>query len=206
MEKVIGFIKNHFDFGIYPVTWLAIFCAIAILPCVMFLPEKFGYENGLLENIQMIFLLITLVLGFCAKSNKKLFVFVSLVAIILILREINCGRTIFFPVPNEPNTFYSWKDIEYGWLVHPIFGAYIACVGVYFLWNKLFLNVWEIIKKVKFPVWNILLFCLGSGLGLYAEHTLHNMVFEEITELLMYAALAGLVYLYGFHKNFQIKE
>ena len=34
---------------------LSIIVAILFIPCVKFLPETSGYENGLLENIQMVF-------------------------------------------------------------------------------------------------------------------------------------------------------
>lgn len=203
---MIDFIKKHLDFKIYGVTWLSILTAIAVIPCVMFLPEHFGYENGLLENIQMVVLFCGLYLAFTSKVDKKFFVFAGLVLTILMLREINCGRTLFFPVPGVENAFYSWKDIKYGYLAHPLYGLYIASVAVYFLWNKLFLNFWNIIKYTKLPFWNIFLMILGMGLGLYAEHGMENMVMEEITELLFYISLVGIICLYSRNKNFIIDQ
>lgn len=47
---------------------------------------------------------------------------------------------------------------------------------------------------------------IGIRLGLYAENTLHNMVFEEISELLFYVSLVGIIYLYAFNKEFRLKE
>ena len=41
------------------------------------------------------------------------------------IREVNCGRTLFFHIPGTENAFYSWKEIKYGYLVHPIYGTYI---------------------------------------------------------------------------------
>jgi hypothetical protein len=134
--------------------------------------------------------------------DKQFFTFVALVLGILLLREINCGRTIFFAIPGQENAFYSWKEIKYGWLAHPIFGAYIAFVGLYFLKNKLFINLWHMIRDIKFPIWNFLLMLLGMALGLYAEECVHNFVFEEITELLFYVALVGFIYLYSRDENF----
>lgn len=205
-EKVKIFIAAHMDFKLYPVTWLAIVTALLIVPCVKFLPETYGYENGLLENIQMVTLLAAFIICVTSKVNKKFFYFSAMVIGILALREINCGRTIFFPVPGEVNSYYGWKDIKYGWLAHPLYGLYMAFVGFYFLKNKLFINLWQLIKNIKFPVWNILLMLLGMGLGMYAEKALHNMVCEEITELLFYVALTGIIYLYAFNKNFQLEE
>ena len=198
---MLEFLNKHIDFKLYGITWLAILTAIMILPCIMFLPERFGYENGLLENIQMLVLFWGLYIAFTSKFDKKFFIFAGLVLIILILREINCGRTLFFPVPGVENAYYSWKDIKYGYLAHPIYGAYMACVGIYFLVNKLFVNLWNYISKTKLPFWNIILLLAGMILGLYAEHSSHNMVFEEITELLFYVSLIGIIWIYSRDKH-----
>lgn len=201
-----NFIKNHFDFKIYACTWLSIIVAIMVIPCVLFLPQHFGYENGLLENMQMLTLFIGLILAIKAKINKQFFYFVAMVIGILVIREVNCGRTLFFPIPGEVNAYYSWKDIKYGWLAHPIYGIYMAYVAFYFFKNKLFINLLNYIKKVKFPIWNIVLMITGMGLGLYAEKVMENFVFEEISELLFYVSLVGIIYLYAYNKNFEISE
>ena len=200
---VFDFIKKHLDFKIYPVTWIAILFALIIIPGLIYFPKEFGYENGILENIQMVFLFIGLILAFNAKVNKKFFIFAGLVITIIMLREINCGRTLFFPIPGEVNHFYSWKDIKYGYLAHPIYGLYIGCVGLYFFINKLFIDLWNIVKKIKFPVWNFVLLIVGMAIGLYAEKCLENAILEELGELLFYVSLTGIIWLYGFNKKFQ---
>ena len=196
------FIKNHFDFKIYPVTWIAILSALIIIPGLKYLPIEFGYENGVLENLQMLFLFISLFLAFNARTNKKFFIFIGLVVTIIMLREIYCGRTLFFPVPGEINHFYSWKDIKYGYLAHPLYGLYMGCVGLYFILNKLYLDFWNIIKRIKFPVWNIVLLIIGMAVGMYAEKCLENAILEELGELLFYVSLTGIIWLYGFNKKF----
>ena len=219
LEKIKNFISAHLDFKVYPVTWIAIVNALLIVPCIMYLPERFGYENGLLENLQLVALLIGFILclaypKFSKSENNeethtsmvKFFRFAALVIIILFLREINCGRTIFFPVPGEVNTFYGWKDIKYGWLAHPLYGLYMAYVAFYFLFNKLFITLWDIVKNIKFPVWNVLLMLVGMIWGTLGEEVFHNMVMEEITELLFYVSLTGIIYLYAYHKNFRLKN
>lgn len=204
MKKIKDFVCGHFDFGVQGVTWFAIAAAIAIVPSVMFLPEKWGWENGVLENIQMLILFIGMYLSLRVDSNKKFFNFVAMVLVIIILREVNCGRTLFFSVPGTENAFYSWKEIKYGYLAHPIYGAYMTWVGIYFLKNKLFLTLWDIVRKIKFPFWNLVLMLSGMVLGTYAEHATHNFVFEEISELLFYAALIGIIYLYTRDDKFKL--
>ena len=202
MKKIKEFVNTHLSFGMQISTWIVILVALSIIPAVMFLPVQYGFENGVIENIQLFFLFLGIFFALRPKVDKQFFCFIAMVLGILLIREVNCGRTIFFPIPGTENAFYSWKDIKYGWLAHPIYGLYIAFVGVYFLKNKLFMNLWEKLKDIKFPVWNFILLLIGMGLGLYAEECVHNLVLEESTELLFYAALVNFVYLYSQDKNF----
>ena len=202
MEKIKNFINNHISFKFDIATIASFITALTIAPAVLFLPEKCGFENGLIENIQLVVLFLGVFFALRPKVDKQFFTFVALVLGILLLREVNCGRTIFFAIPGQENAFYGWKEIKYGWLAHPIFGAYIAFVGLYFLKNKLFINLWHKIRDIKFPIWNFFFMLLGMALGLYAEECVHNFVFEEITELLFYVALVGFIYLYSRDENF----
>ena len=190
-------IKKYFDFGFnYTIVFLLLITLI-ILPGVIFLPETWGYENGVIENFQMLILFIALFICFNVNSRKKLFIFAGLVLIILLLREVNCGRTLFFPIPGKVNMFYSWKDIPYGWLAHPIYGIYIASVFIYFFVRKVYLDLFQTIKTVKLPVYNFLFFILGIILSLCAEKMTNIFVFEELSELLLYSSLLSLIYLYS---------
>lgn len=200
MKKVCDFIQKHLNWEMQKSTWLALIVALAIIPAVIFLPIEYGYENGFIENIQLVVLFIGIYFSFRPKADKTFFNFVVMVLFILFLREINCGRTIFFPIPGVENAFYKWSEIKYGWLAHPIFGLYIAIVGIYFLKNKLYINLLQKLKEVKFPIWNFLLLILGMVLGIYAEECVHNYVLEEATELLFYVALVNFIYLYSQNK------
>ena len=164
MNRIREFVYKHFKFGFQNITWIGLIVALAIIPAVMFLPEKCGFENGIIENIQLVVLFLGIFFAVRPKVDKKFFAFVAMVLGILIIREVNCGRTIFFPIPGQENAFYSWKEIKYGWLAHPIYGLYMAFVGVYFLKNKLFITLWEKLKNIKFPVWNFVLLLTGMVL------------------------------------------
>ena len=203
MKKIFEKVGNHLNFRFHFTTGIELLVALLILPCIMFLPEKWGWENGILENLQLVVLAFGFIIALTSKVNKKFFIFVALIITILALREVNCGRTIFFPVPGIENTFYKWKEIKYGYLAHPLYGLYMAIVGIYFLKNKLFIDLWEMVKKIKFPIWDIMFLIIGMGLGTYAEECMHNFVAEEITELLFYVALVGIIWLYSRHKDFQ---
>lgn len=201
MKNIVDFFSKHINFEFQNVTWIGIITALALVPVSNYFPESYGYENGLIENIQLVILFLGLYFSLNTKTDKKFFYFIALVIGILLIREVNCGRTIFFPIPGEVNQFYRWSEIKYGWLAHPIFGAYIAFVGFYFFKNKLFITLWEKIKNIKFPIWNFLLLLAGMAIGLYAEE-IHHLVMEEYAELLFYVALIGFIYLYSQDKKF----
>ena len=202
MEKIKKFMNSHLDFGLYRVTIFPIILTALIYPCIYFLPPNYGYENGVLENIQMAVLVLCFLFAIFAKSGKKFFFFIGLVIFLLAAREINYGRTIFFPIPSEVNAYYSWKDIKYGWLVNPLVGIYIAGSVLYFIFGKAYNQMWQIIKNVKFPVWNFIFMFFGMFLGIYAEKTGQSFVMEEICELLFYVSLMSIIWLYAFNKNF----
>lgn len=201
MNKICEFVKKHLNFGFQNVTWFGILTALAIIPAVMFLPERYGFENGVIENIQLAVLFIGMFFALRPKTDKKFFYFITMVLGILFIREVNCGRTIFFAIPGTENEFYRWSEIKYGWLAHVIYGIYMAFAGIYFLVNKLFITLWQKLWSIRLPFWSFVLLLIGIVAGLYAEEA-HLLVFEESAELLFYVALISFVYLYSQHKDF----
>ena len=189
-------VRAYCDFRFKPVTIASVLTVILSIPCIKYMPLQFGWENGPLENLQMLVLFAGMIIAFRAKENKKFFNFAALVLIILALREVNCGRTIFFPIPGEINEYYTWKQLKYGWLAHPLYGLYMTYVGLYFIIKKAYLELYTLIKNVKFPVWDILFMFLGIGCGMYAEKALNNCVVEECAELLFYVALISIIWTY----------
>ena len=174
LEKMKAFLSAHLDFRFYSVTWIALVIGLAIVPALMYLPQKYGYENGLLESIQMVVLFGILGMCLTSKVNKRFFRFAALALTIIMIREVNCGRTLFFHIPGTENSFYSWKEIKYGYLVHPIYGAYIGLIGLTFLCKKLYVDMWNMIKNIKLPVWNLLFMGIASFCGAIAEKATNN--------------------------------
>ena len=205
-NKVLVFLRKHLDFKFNVWAIISLLFIVASPFILKFSPIEFGYENGVLENIQMVILFFACFVALKTKNldNKKFFTLVFLILIILILREVNCGRTLFFPVEGKVNTFYSWKEIPYGYLAHPIYGAYMGIVGIYFLVNKLWKNLFNILKDYQLPVFNILFLLIGMISGMFVEKAFHNDIVEEICELLFYFALVSIIYLYSFNKQKKI--
>lgn len=197
--------NKNFDFKLSITDILCIAIILLAIPGIMYLPVKFGYENGFIENLQIIVLFTSCYYAIRAKENRKFFNLVLMFLGILLLREVNCGRTIFFPIPGVENAFYSWKDIKYGWLAHPLFGIYIGATVLYGLWNKFYIDLWNILKKTKLPFWSILFLIIGIVLSLVAEKCTHNFLFEEFSELLMYISLLSIIKKYSQKEYSEIK-
>lgn len=209
-KKILDFIGAHIDFKFYGVSWIALAVLISIFPMLMFLPQKYGFENGLLENIQMTVLFVIMYLCLTSKVNKKFFNFCALALSLIIIREVNCGRTLFFPKPGEYHQYYSWRELPnpyIGKIVHAVYGTWIAIVGLIFLKKQVYLDLWKIIKNIKFPFWNLMFVFISMFMGAIAEKaTNNNFIFEEGFELLFYVSILGLVWLYSRNKNFILDE
>ena len=198
LKKLKDFLSGHADFKIYGATVPAIVAGLAVVPLVLFTDpdSKIGYENELLENLQILCLVAGCLSGINSKTDKKFFRFTAMALSVLILREISCGRTLFFAIPGKENAFYGWKEIKYGYLARSLYGIYIAGVLTYFFKNRLFTTLWKYIGKTKIPIWNAALMLAGLLSTVYAERIEKNQVFEESSEFVFYLSLTSLVYLY----------
>lgn len=211
MFKKIGeFITEHLDFRFYEVSWIALAVCLSIIPMLMYMPQHWGYENGLLEDIQMAVLFIIVYLCLTSKINKPFFRFLVLVLSILIIREVNCGRTIFFPIPGTYHQYYSWRMLPWPWLgkvVHLIYASWIAIVTAIFFKKGFHKTAWEMIKNIRLPFWNLLFAGFAMFMGAIAEKaTNNNFIFEEGFELLFYVSIGGIIWLYSRNKNFMLEE
>ena len=194
-------LKERLDFKFHPVSILPLLFVLLTYPAMKYLPVNYCYENSLLENFQLFVLLSTFVVCIISKTDKKFFYSLALVCVILFLREINCGRTVFFPIEGVENAFYSWKDIKYGYLAHPLYGAFMALSGLYFILTKSYNVLIKYFLHAKLSVYNWGFLFLGIIFGLLGEE-ISNPQLEEMTETLFYLSLFALIYLQGFNKNY----
>ena len=204
------FIKNHISFKFYWVSLIALLFGLAIIPALKYMPQEWGFENGILENIQMIVLFIVVFLCATAKQHKRFFHFCIFFLSILMIREVNCGRTLFFPIEGEYHKYYSWRELPWPWLgkvVHGVYGIYILIVTLLFFIKGLQYDFWKLLTKTKLPFWNILFAVFAMVMGAVAEKlTNNNFVFEEGFELFFYVSILGIVWLYSRNKEFAQTE
>lgn len=194
-------LKDRIDFKFHLITLAPLLIALLTPLACAYLPIKYAYENSLIENFQLFVLLVTFIICIRPKTDKKFFYSMALVIIILFLREINCGRTIFFPIEGVENAFYSWKEIPYGYLAHPIYGAFMALSGLYFILTKSFMVLWNYFLHAKLPIYNWIFLVIGIFFGLLGEEIDAPML-EEMTETLFYVSLMALLYLQSNNKKY----
>lgn len=189
------------DFRLHTAAVISIIVSLLCVPLGEYLPVECGYENGVVENMQLAVLALGMYFCLRAGNHRTFFVFVAMVLLMMGLREVNCGRTLFFAKPGMVNEFYKWREIPYGWVVRVLFGLYMASVAAYFLRKKLYLQLGEVLRQRAVPVWNVLLAVLGVVLGVYGERVMNNMTVEEFAELVYYVALVGGVHVYARCKS-----
>lgn len=200
MNCIKKFIQR-LDFKFYPITIFPLAILLLTYPAMLYLPIEYTYENHLIENFQLVVILVTFAMCLKAKTDKKFFISLALVMIILFLREINCGRTIFFPIEGVENAFYSWKEIPYGYLAHPLYGAFMAASGLYFIVTKSYKVLWNYFLNAKLSVYNWIFLFSGIIFGTLGEK-IGNFALEEMTETLFYLSLMALIFMQGYNKKY----
>ncbi len=199
-------IFSGLNWKIYPSTLFSIITLLLMLPCILFLPRKYAWENSFIENLQLSIILILFVITLKIKQRKNLFNWVGMIAIILFLREISCGR-IFFPLNNvEAPIFKQWNQIfpyPYNYIPNTLLDLFIIYAIYYFFKSKVYLQLFEILKYKKIDCLNILFIILGISFNIVGEKILHSEMVEETGETLFYVSFTTLIFLYGFNKDYK---
>lgn len=160
-------------------------------------PVEWGYENSLVENLQMAVLGVGVLLCLTAKTERPLFSFASLVILFQAAREVSYGRTIFGAVPGQVDTFYKWSELPCGRAPEIICIALLAGGMVYlFIRHRLYLAIWRMLTQVRFPVFIPLLMLPCVAVAMIAEKQ-HLPVMEELGELAFYITMVTAVYSYS---------
>ncbi|MDO4920344.1 MAG: hypothetical protein Q4E64_00730 [Phascolarctobacterium sp.] len=164
------------------------------------LPEWVGDENGVIENLQMLWLFGGLYycykMRICPQQNwggKASFLWNAgmIYYFLLIMREINWGRALLTN-PDGSSFQYSQMGL-YGKLVHPMVAVLILILLVALYKAK----VWRALTLVRLPTKSfflLLLFIFMSWVGEKANFTgFHGQVGEELAEFGAYMMMYYIV-------------
>ena len=207
IRQAIQTILSRLNFKVYPTTFLNIVAFIAIVPCVIWLPAKYAWENSFFENLQIFICLATVIIALLNKRDRALFNWFAMLAFILFLREINCGR-IFFPHEGRINSFMSWQEIlpSFDYVPNLLYSFFMVFTLIYFFYKKLYLRLIDYVKYANFPAIDISLFMLGIICGTLGETFFPNEMFEETSETMFYLSFMSIVFLYTFNPKFELKK
>lgn len=164
------------------------------------LPEWMGDENGVIENLQILWFFAGI--WYCYKmastpmydwggKQSSLWYAGSLFFFLLAAREVSWGRAFFY---HADGRMYKYSDMGlYGQLVHPMVGALIVLV-LFLLWRG---KIVAFLKSIKFPTMDfvlLLLFILMGWVGEKANIALfHGTVAEELAEFGAYMMMFQIV-------------
>lgn len=195
-----------------PTTIFSLLLLVA-LPLGFLLPASWGYENGPVENTQVIVILLSGVVlygaskwGVGSRSTKLLQLWFIPVVMLVAARELSWGRVFY---PGEHGLFLPLKALWYGKMVYPGIGIVIVCViaGIYL--QKLDEEILLWAKYGKFPIIELILIIGGFLMADIVEHHSRGIfaqqqdLFEELFELVMYCGVLSLFVNLGFYKCFQ---
>ncbi len=174
--------------------WAGLVCVAVLCAAVaLWLPEWWCYENGPVEYMQMAVLVCCLLRCCFAEHHRELFYWGAGLLLLFMLREVNCGRTLFLQVPDAPHTFRRWSEVSFGWLVQ---GAYVAMIGAVVCWffmRRLYRSLWQLWRMVPVPM-GLLLICLSAmGAAQCWESMSGGFRYEEPAELTAYATLFAII-------------
>lgn len=181
---------------------LLIVLLIAAYPLAKVLPSRFGWENGVIENFQVIVLLlgmtIALLFAFQNRKTPPLTSFGWACAIIWFIcfaREISWGAVFFPPLDfGNHGPVYSSRSLWYKEAVYPVIALLIGTSIFLFIKYRVHHLFLDLIRQKRFPWLETGTVFLAMLISNFAEgHGQiigpHHQVLEELTELLAYLGL-----------------
>ena len=170
---------------------------IAVVPLSILLPASISFENGIIENFQVILLLgasflsIRLMLRTSDRAARSFQQFCALMFVLFAARELSWGR-VFYPIGFDDDgpefvamADYTWRTEAY------VFIAVVSLAMLYLLITRV-----PVRKMLKMPppIAILLIIAVGTALQYVGEHgiligKMHGQTLEELSETIVYAML-----------------
>lgn len=192
MKKILNKINWKFNLGNLLVCGL--FAAMYFI--VKYVNPVFFEENGVVETMQIVILLVCFYLFLSIKEDKPLFNFAAMIIILLISREVNMGKPYVCQYYDIPFINCSWKHFKYGKIPNLLRLMFVAYMFFYACKTKIHHYVVKYWQKLPLYFWDILCLILAAVLSSIGERPLDNDVFEETAESIFYVALCVLIWRY----------
>lgn len=199
--------EKLFHVSVNFVTYFSILFALAIIPLSAALPASISWENGPLEDFQVILLFSGCLLGlYYYKQSQhsrfhKMWLTISGLFLLLTGRELSWGRVFFqTKMTTHGPEFLSMERIPHHMLINILLGCLILSVvsGLIFSipWSKLLFDI-------PLPASSFVLLCIGALLSTVGDHgwifsSAQGETMEELGEILVYSLLLHLTLYYHY--------
>lgn len=190
---------------------------LASYPLAAILPITVGWENGLVENSQVLLLLVgmsvAVVLAIGARESRVRWFWLMIVPLWLILaaREVSWGAALLMPPlainPETGPVFSSSAQLAYKPLIYPLVGLVLLYIVVVFCLTRQYQTIAAIFKKHGFPwielalaIIAALLCSAAEGHGFFAFSGLsepREQILEELFEFWAYAGIFAAQWVVG---------
>ena len=159
-------------------------------------------EGALIENSQLVILAAAFIIALKAKQDKKMFIFVALLVILMLMRETNLGRSYFCAKYLTPDEMCHWRKMKYGIYVEPLRNLYGVYIVFYFLKNKVYNSIWQYVKCAPVYLWDLIILVGSAVIATLAEWPqIDNEILEESCETLFYLAFVNCIWRYSHQKS-----
>lgn len=183
-----------------PIKWILLVGVLLSYFISSYLPLSWGWENNLLEWLQVVILSVGLVLNYKwyhdAKTIRNTPASLLLVSalplwLLMIGRELSWGR-VFYPIgfdPAEGPLFLSLAELPYGAIVNPFLAIIIVVWLFAVIKYGLYKIPYELFKERRFPTSELIIAILALVIAGIGEKQLHLPVMEEFDECIAYLGL-----------------
>lgn len=183
--------KTYLDF----ISYISIVFTIMIIPLAYILPKTISWENGFLENLQVVVLLTGCLVAFTFYKRTYyhrihyMWLTVSGVFLLLMCRELSWGRVFFqIKMTEEGPKFILMSQVPYHMFINAFLGIFIVMLII----GAIKTIPWRIIIfKVPVPKipWGLIF--LGVVFSIIGDHGwifagYQGETIEELAELLFY--------------------
>lgn len=203
--------SSWFLYQLFPTTYLSILLTALLLPAGFYLPAWWGWENGPLENTQVLILGIGLVLSWLAawnnrhdRTSRNLWLCLTPCWLLCILRELSWGR-VFYPIflgVHAPE-FIPLQQLPYGYLVKPLV-AVIIVVTLIAIYRT---DPVTYIRQTKLPFLDFATLLLAALIADVCDKNLlsalqpYHQLMEEWAELTAYWSMVSISAVTSFTKS-----
>lgn len=184
--------------------WFLLLCIFLSYFINPYVPVEWGWENSVLEWLQVVILAVGMVLNYRwvrevsyhNPAGKRFLAWTMPLWLLIIGRELSWGRVFYpsgFNAVKGPS-FLPLAQLPYGQLVYPLLAIMLIVwlyIGIKYVLYKI---PCELVKERQFPIAEMIITVIALIVAEVAEHKLRLQAMEEMNECFVYLGLILLVY------------